>query len=229
VLDVLYDYFYTFLHPFKQHDSLRKSRESQMAGGENANLRIANDGEESVIDNGSMSFIEIMSVSWMLMMVRTIYSVISIYLGLITYNYMSEESGFSNLLLPQFTFSTQKILLFFVLLEAVFYPVVLWLYTKFWGVLIKFFANLFEFEGDTQKVSDEIVNYSLVSNMFLMIPIFGELGKHFSSIIYLFAGLRKNMQLTSLQSVIVIASPMFLLLLLMFLIIIYMVMIFSIL
>ena len=229
MLDVFYNYFYTFLHPFKQHEFLRKSRETTLESGTKPNLRIADLSDIESEDDGHMGFIEIMSVSWMLMMVRTIYSVISIYLGLITYNYMSDETGFANLLLPEFTFTTQKIVLFIVLLEAIFYPVILWLYTKFWGVLIKFFANLFEFEGDIQKVSDEIVNYSLVSNMFLMIPIFGELGKHFSSIIYLFAGLRKNMQLTSLQSVIVLASPMFLLLLFIFLIIIYAIMIFSIL
>ncbi len=229
MLDIMYSYFYSFLHPFKQHDALREAREAYTTQAGKPNLRLAEEEQSSQELDEGLSFIEIMSVSWMLMMVRTIYSVFSIYLGLITYNYMSDETGLSNILLPQFTFSAQKILLFVVLLEAVFYPAMLWFYTKFWGVLIRFFANLFEFEGDAEKVTGQIVNYSLVSNMFLMIPVFGELGKHFSSIIYLFAGLRKNMQLTSLQAVIVIASPMFLLLLFFFLILIYMVMIFSIL
>jgi small-conductance mechanosensitive channel len=227
VLDIFYDYFYTFLHPFKQHDLLRKERELKTAGGA-ASLRLAT-SEDEIENDSAMSFLEIMSVSWMFMMVRTIYSVLSIYLGLMTYNYMSEDTGLSNLLLPQFTFSAQKIVLFVVLVEAVLYPAMLWLYTKFWGVLIRFFANLFEFEGDSAKVTEQVVNYSLVSNMFLIVPIFGELGKHLSSIIYLFAGLRKNMQLTSLQSVIVLASPILLGMLFILFIVLYSVMIFSIL
>lgn len=224
MLDIFYNYFYFFLHPFKMHTALDAARKGEVFRRRSLRLADENESENNDLvdyDYDGMNLIELMSVSWILMLINTVYIVVSIYLGLITFNYMSSDEAFTAILLPEFSFKAQQIVLFVALGQAILYPITMWVYTKFWGVLIRFFANLFEFEGDVVKTSEQVVNYSLVSNMFLMIPVFGEVAKRFSSLIYIFAGLRQNFKFTRLQSVIVISSPILLLFMVLFFIGLY--------
>lgn len=221
---ILTDYVLAFLHPFKTHEYLRTCRDNLHLKFKGTQLTIAN--EESEVDapienETGLSFVEVLSVSWIMAIINGIYSIGFIYFGYMTSDALSETESLSFLISSTFSFETQKALVSWSILQVVLFPVTLWFYTKVWVVIIKFFGNLFEFDGDVEEVTFQIVNQSIVTNLFLIIPIFGEMVRHFSSIVYLFAGLRKNMGLSTLQSLIVVASPLFIFVLLIVLTAIY--------
>ncbi|OUR98488.1 hypothetical protein A9Q84_03500 [Halobacteriovorax marinus] len=214
---IVTDYILTFLHPFKTHEFLRESRENLKDKFKDTPLVIASEDQvidESTSDVSGLNFVEVLSISWIMAIVNGVYSIGFIYFGYMTSDVLSESESLSFLISSTFQFETQKILISWSILQVVLFPVTLWFYAKVWMVIIKFFGNLFEFDGDVEEVTVQIVNHSMVTSLFLIVPIFGEMVRHFSSIVYLFAGLRKNMELSTLQSLIVVASPLFIFVLL---------------
>ncbi len=200
---ILKEYVLTFLHPFKTHEVLRNLRSQQRP------LALATDIENTEEPEISgLNFVEVMSVSWVMAIVSGLYSIGMIYFGYITGSYMSESDSLSSLISQNISLEYQKILISWSILQVIIFPITLWFYAKVWTVVIRFFGNLFEFNGDLEKVTSQVVNHSIVTNLFLVIPIFGEMIRHFSSIIYLFAGLRNNMSFSILQSLIVVCSPL---------------------
>ncbi|CBW25616.1 putative membrane protein [Halobacteriovorax marinus SJ] len=213
---ILREYILTFLHPFKTHEVLRervsKERPLTLAS------ELQRDEENEII---GLSFVEALSVSWVMAMINGIYSIGLIYFGYLTGVFMSENDSLSSLIGNGFSLEYQKVLVSWSIMQVIIFPITLWFYAKVWTVIIKFFGSLFEFDGDLEQSTAEIVNQSMVSNLFLVIPIFGEMIRHFSSIIYLFAGLRNNMSLSILQSLIVICSPLIIFVLFITFVIIY--------
>ena len=221
---VINDFIVAFLHPFKTHEALCRNRALAKEKIEKRTLSIASDEHEKDdkhFNENGLSFVEVLSISWIMAIINGIYSIGFIYLGFLTSDALVDSESLSFLVKGDITLESQKVLISWTIVQAIFFPITLWFYSKVWMVIIKFFGNLFDFDGDIEKVSSQIVNHSIVTNLFLIIPIFGEIIRHFSSIIYLFAGLRKNMSLTTLQSLIVICSPLFIFVLLILLVIMY--------
>lgn len=221
---IVNDFITAFLHPFKTHESLSLNRELATKKIREASLSIAT--EEHINDvarseDQGLSFVEVLSISWILAVINGIYSIGLTYLGFLASDALSDSEELSFLVNGDISVEGQKILVSFAIVQVIFFPVTLWLYSKVWMVVIKFFGSLFDFDGDLESVSSQIVNHSMVTNIFLVVPIFGEMVRHFSSIIYLFAGLKKNMRLTTLQSLIVVCSPLFIFVLLIVLVIMY--------
>ena len=92
----------------------------------------------------------------------------------------------------------------------VLFPLGAFVFVKFWGLLLRFFIRLYELPvKDEERAVDEVVAGSLTSHMFLVVPIFGEIAKHISSMVFLFAGLRSNLGMSVLQALMVVISPLF--------------------
>ncbi len=206
-------YIKIFFHPFVSHDELRRKRQDFDHGHV---LSIASAAEiprgTVVVDeaeSGEVTFTEALGVSWIFMMVKTIYSLIFIHIGIHFFTYLGEHTEFRKILLPGIQVGSQKLSLFIILLEVALFPVFVWVYVKFWSVIIRFFTNLFETPNSEEGLR-QVVNYSLSSHFFYLIPIFGELGKHVSSLFLIFAGLKKNLGFNNLQSLLVIVSPLLL-------------------
>lgn len=220
LLEIFHEYFYSFLHPFKLHRSLAQSR---VRARSMPQLRLATWGDTTGIKSTKvpgLELVELVGVSWFFVIIRGLYSLVSINFGILVYqNYFSDNLPLLEEIFSPVTLQAQKMLLLYVVGEAALYPLVLWFYIKVWSVLINFFGNLFSIEGDINLMTEQIVGHSLVGHFFLLIPIFGEVARYFSSIVYIFAGLRNNMRMSVLQSVIVISSP--LLLLLMFILMLF--------
>ncbi|WP_372652374.1 hypothetical protein [Halobacteriovorax sp.] len=213
---IVKEYILTFLHPFKTHDVLRNLRTRQRP------LALASEVlTEQEDEIAGLSFLEVMSISWVMVIISGLYSVGMIYFGYITGSFMSESDSLSSLISENMSLEYQKILISWSILQVIIFPITLWFYAKLWTVVIRFFGNLFEFDGDVESVTSQVVNHSIVTNLFLVIPIFGEMIRHFSSIIYLFAGLRNNMSFSILQSLIVVCSPLIIFVLFILLGIIY--------
>ena len=204
-------YINIFFHPFISHGELRSKRLdidhgqvlSVVEGAEfNRGKVVLDEG-----DSGEVTFTEALGVSWVFMMIKTFYSLIFIHIGIHFFQYLGDHTEFKKILLPGLQVGSQKLSLFIVLLEVAIFPLFVWIYVKFWSVIIRFFSNLFETPNSEEGVR-QVVNYSLSSHFFYLIPIFGELGKHVSSLFLIFAGLKRNLGLNNLQSLLVIVSPL---------------------
>lgn len=160
-------------------------------------------------ESGELTFTETLGVSWVFMMIKTLYSLVFIHIGIHFFTYLGEHPQFKKILLPGIQVGSQKLSLFIILMEVALFPLFIWIYVKFWSVVIRFFANLYETPNSEEGLR-QVVNYSLSSHFFYLIPIFGELGKHVSSLFLIFAGLKRNLGFNNLQSLLVIISPLIL-------------------
>ena len=108
---------------------------------------------------------------------------------------------------------------------TVFFPVFALAYNKFWLAVIGFYLDLYKIDRRKQQI-EEVVNSSFVSNIFLLIPIFGPLMRNTAVFLFLFVGLSKNLGMTLPQSLLVLLTPLILLLLLLFFILLWITMVF---
>lgn len=86
--------------------------------------------------------------------------------------------------------------------------------------MVKVFTNVFEKYEDEEEIEErceEVVANSLTAHTFLVIPIVGDFLQKFSFLIYLYAGLRRNLGLNVFQSLLILMCPLILILLAIFL------------
>ena len=163
-------------------------------------------------DKRKLSYFELMGISWSLHIVYASYSVFALYLGVKSYNFFSNSKDFTHLALESFSFKFQKIALLTTLFGVVFYPFIFQFAYKFWKGSFKFFANIFdnESEGLAEK-ADDILTTAFSSNLFLILPIIGNILSNIALAFFLFNGLKKKYEFTSLQASLVLITPLFLL------------------
>lgn len=224
MIEILKHYCYAFLHPVKTQLLLREHR---VALELNYPLKIVKSEDDIECDEGrgSLSLPELLGVSWLFVIIKSIYAMITIFIGVALYSEMVLEGSSYLGFLEQFSVNTKKWALFSVLLDAVFFPFYGLGYVKIWELLIRLFSKLYGRENIAGV--KQVVSYSLVSNLFLLIPIIGGVARFFASIFYLFVGLKKNLGFSRLQSVIILISPIVFLSFVIFLLIIYWVLIIS--
>ena len=177
-------YFTIFFHPFKFHELYLK-------------------GEQE-----ALSFVEIMTLSWLFKLIKTFYFFVGIHFLL-----WLVQSGKGRG--AESSFQEKKYLFYWVLVSAIFFPLTLWFIGKFWSVLIRFFCVLYgKDEGaNLNKHITVVSNAALISQGLLIVPVIGEFLVPFAFLFFLFAGLLKNLHFTVLQAVLVMISPLFLFLL----------------
>jgi len=180
-------FFRTFAHPTKKH-----------------------------FDGERISYFEVMGISWSLQMLYAFYSVFALYLGVISYEYLSSSKDFTHLVFASFNVTFQKISLFTTLAQVIFYPFIFQFGFKFWTYILKFYAEIFEYEGerDLSIEIEELLNSIYTANIFLIIPIFGNVLSFLTQGYYLFIGLRAKLYFTRLQAFLVLMTPLFLMFLL---------------
>ena len=203
-------YLTSFFNHWETQRLLRNGRIHNQAVEDSSPLELIETREDKKVDIDSVrvSFEESLTMSWFFFILNTVYSLIGIQLGGNLYesfnSYHSQNISF---------LSSQNIVgqttIFFILLRVLFFPLIFWFYGKFWVNLIKFFGNLFEKEGDLDEIGQDIVAHAFTSHVLLIIPIVGVLFHRITSIIYIFGGLRKNLEFSVFQSLLVIVCPLF--------------------
>ena len=161
------------------------------------------------------SFLEVLGYSWSLHFLNALYSVAAIYLGILSYEYLSTSSDFSHLLFETLQLKFKKFSLMSILFQVIFYPFIFQFGHKFWIFLIKFYAQIFDYEEDEnhseEVLIDDIVTTSFTSNLLLIIPIFGNVLSTLAQGLYLFMGLKKKLSFTNTQAFLVLITPLFIL------------------
>lgn len=235
--ELLSDYIFTFLHPWLTNDLLNQRRKQSHGSVRRKSPQlelIARDDdvstvvpkESEAVDIG-VSFNESMAVSWIFTIFQATYVMIGITMGLGTMQWAHQD--FSHVVgNVALAFSAYSI--FSLLLKVIFFPLFFWLYGRFWINILKIFANMFEkFENEEEIDArcEEIVSNSLTAHTFLVIPIIGDFLEKFSFLVYLYAGLRRNLGLNLFQSILVLLCPLLLILLLLFVMVMSFAMLFA--
>ncbi len=191
---IIIDYFHSLLHPFEKSKSLRQAKELSFQSEE------------------SSSFLEYASVAWIFVIIETFY----VFLGVYFFSFVEFDQE-----APQFfslSWRLQGLSLFQSLVWVAIFPLMAFLYTKFWTYLIRFFAELFKSDQDLDHSAlKDVTNMTLCSHAFLVIPVFGPMVRHVSAFIYLYAGLREYLQFTKAQTLVILLSPLILFLMFIFL------------
>jgi hypothetical protein len=226
VIELLNQYIYILLNPFKVHDEYHFARNEQSLNNDNV-IPFGPTGvevkEEIVEENKTKNFsrVEGITISWLFAALMGMYQMMAINLSLFTYDYFTDSSRFSDLWIDTYKQNTQWIFILFTLFNVVIFPLTVLVYLKFWEVMIRFFAQVFSVKGDHEEMIEQVLSCSLTSHFFLVIPVFGRMAHYTANLLFIFAGLKHNMRLSTLQSIIVLASPMFLTLLVVFLFIFF--------
>lgn len=207
--EVLTNYLNSFLHPWHTQDLLRRKREYHHEVEGLGQLELVEDREKKQLkEDFAVSFEQSLCVSWLFVIFNAFYSLIGMFMGLHLFESFNINEGLISYSQSFLGFTS----IFFLILKVVFFPIVFWFYGKFWVNIIKMFANIFEKEADAEVIGQEIVSHAFTTHTLLVIPIFGLLLHRVANIVYLFGGLKRNMGFNTLQSILVILCPLFLLL-----------------
>jgi len=206
VYNLIHNYIDLLLHPVAGHQAFAEQRSEKERMKKSRTFTLV--GEDDPVEEKKafvLDFATFATISWVFVFIFSFYSLSFFHLGEYLKPELSEE-GFFSAIFSSSQFQ-KKIFLFSLLFEVVFFPLAAWVYIKFWRVVISFFANLFDKEIEADGL-DEVVNTSLVGNFFLVIPIMGKLFKSIMQVLYIFIGLKHNLKFTTVQSFIVIISPL---------------------
>ncbi len=157
-----------------------------------------------------LSYLELLGVSWALHMIYAFYSVFALYIGVKSYSYVSGSKDFTHMILDTFSFKFQKLTLLTTLFAVIFYPFLFQFAYKFWKGCFKFYANIFDYEDEfLEDKADEILTKAFSANLFLVLPIVGNLLSNIALYYFLFQGLKRKYDFTSLQASLVLITPLF--------------------
>jgi hypothetical protein len=193
---IINNYLHWFLHPSQIYNHLLDSNQFKIGLVENLN-------EQN--DNLSLSYTEVISVSWIFNFIKSIYSIIIIWASysFIATPLMKSDISFA---LPA---TGQKIMMLSSISFAVIFPIYSYLYFFFWEIVISFLMSLFGKSYFDKKKIQQVLISSFTSNILLLVPVFGSFLRYCISIFYFFIGLRRNLKLSTTQSVLVLLIPVF--------------------
>lgn len=198
MLDFLNNYFDLLAHPFKNHKKYRLYRQR--------GIGLVGESDEDFAHGPD--FLSMMVASWPFAVAEAIYAITSIHFGLWILSHFNQDFGIAKILIPEGSYAAQRINIIIIIANVVFFPLIAFLYTRLWSWVISFFVFLFDRQDSDATGIDQVVNGSLSSNTFLLIPIFGPVIKKFAMLVHLFAGLKNNIGLSNLQSIVVLLSPL---------------------
>lgn len=167
-------------------------------------------------DQERIGYIEVMGISWSLHIIYAFYSIFALYLGVVTYEEATNSQSFTHLVSESVTVTFQKFTLMMTLFEVIFYPFIFQFGFKFWAYILRFYAQIFEYKGDRALDTEieELLNSIFTANLFLIIPIFGNILSILTQGYFLFIGLKSKLSFTSTQAFLVLITPLFLIFLL---------------
>ena len=158
-----------------------------------------------------ISYFELMGISWSLHFLYAFYSVFALYLGVKSYSYFAESGSFSHLVFNSINAKFQKMAMISTLFVVIFYPFLFQFAFKAWKAIFKFYLNLFQMMDDQFEIkTDNILNSAFSANLFLILPIVGKVLSNLAHGFFVFKGLKRNYEFTSLQATLVLLTPLFL-------------------
>jgi hypothetical protein len=151
-----------------------------------------------------LEFSESLSLSWCFYQGHAFLSILLLNLGL----WLLKTTNTLRIIPSKV--ANPKMLIFWTLIQVIFFPVAFTIFAKIWEKIVEFLAGLFLKEKeDLKTLSQQVVRISLSAHPYYLIPVFGPFVFHMAFLIYLFAGLKYNLGLGNIRSLIVLLSPIF--------------------
>ncbi len=165
--------------------------------------------EDTIYFEKGIDFATLVLISWPLVIFEAFYRIFGFHISeWLVENYFS-DSEVSNYFYRAETTLTFQI--FIILLKVVSFPVIAWALVRIWEAIITFFHHFLGKDDSDLPGISQVVNNTLSSHVFLLIPVFGPVIKWLSMLTQLYGGLRYNLRYTRLQAVAVLLSPLILL------------------
>lgn len=186
--EMLITYCTYLIHPFKSHDALVK--------------------EDQEYIKRELSLYESLGLSWLFIILSAFFRLILISFFITLFLEMTSEV---NEMVESLYSGDRYIGFYFIILstilDVVFFPLVTLFVIQFWDLIIKFFAQICNIEGDIDKKSKNILTVALSSNLFSIVPIVGSVFQRLSQLIQMYAGLRKQLNFSAGASICVLLTP----------------------
>lgn len=160
-------------------------------------------------DINDIDMMDVFCCSWLFSVVQTFY----IFIGLNISTIIMRESYqsnhfFQNMPYDFFDLNIYNISVFLIFIKIIFFPLAFYLFKTFLQWLIGFFGKLYSIKrSDFKESVSDIVLVTMTSNIFLLVPFIGNFMRFLSALFFLFIGMKKRMEMTSLQSILVLFSP----------------------
>lgn len=149
-------------------------------------------------------------INWLLMMVKTSYVLILTYLGALAPKFLTDlGSSSAPSVMAMMNVNVKRISIFLTLLEVVLFPIAFYFLYKLWVTMVKFFADVFEYDKeDVLKASRLVVKRSYTVNFLFLIPVVGEGLSVLAQGLYLYLGMKGRLGFTNLQAILVLMVPL---------------------
>lgn len=196
VTQILSSYIFYLIHPFRTHEIFLAKKEE----------------EEEIVN---LSVYESLGTSWVFVVLNGMFRIILLNLVLTTVFTLMEDTSLDISLV--FDMNQMPGYTFFVLsavLDVIFYPLFGFFIIQYWEMIIKLVGRLLDAPGDLSQKAHEIISVQMASHIFKIVPIFGTPAQSFSSMVLMYAGLRKQLNASPALSICVILSPVLMMLLL---------------
>ena len=155
-----------------------------------------------------ISLYESLGISWLLIILSSFFKLVIITFFISVFlDITSEANGIVESLYSGDRFVGFYFVILSTILDAVFFPLITLFVIQFWDLVIKFFANICDVEGDIDKKSKDILSVALSANMFKLIPIIGEIFTRLAQMIQMYAGLRRQLNFSVGASICVLMTP----------------------
>lgn len=153
---------------------------------------------------------EFVAINWILMMVKTAYVLILTYLGAIAPKFLTSLGSVSTpTMMEVMNINLKRVGIFISLLEVVFFPIAFYFLYKLWVAMMRFFADVFEYESDDmRKACRLVVKRSYAVNFLFLIPIVGGGLSILAQGLYLYLGMKGRLGFTNLQAILVLMVPL---------------------
>ena len=194
IREIFETYIHYLIHPFRTHEIFMRQ----------------NDEEPELMN---LSVYESLGTSWVFIVLNGMVRIVILNLLLTTIFNLIQNSTLDLALV----FDVNEIpgYSFFVLsavLDVIFYPLFGFFIIQYWEMIIKLMGRLLQVPGDLSKKAQDIISVALASNIFKIVPVFGSPAQSLSSMILMYAGLRKQLNASPALSICIILSPVFILL-----------------
>lgn len=188
MLDLFSTYCTYLIHPFKTHEALMNNDKTFLPR--------------------EISLYESLGISWLLIILSSFFKLVIITFFISVFlDITSEANGIVESLYSGDRFVGFYFVILSTILDAVFFPLITLFVIQFWDLVIKFFANICDVEGDIDKKSKDILSVALSANMFKLIPIIGEIFTRLAQMIQMYAGLRRQLNFSVGASICVLMTP----------------------
>jgi hypothetical protein len=192
-ISLIETYLNIIIHPFRIHDQWRHS------------IPIWSDPYQLP----KITFPEALSISWFFWILGAIFQLLLIQYSLhLILDFQSESAIWDFFISQADALFPYYLLIFSLLLDLIFFPIIVLVQSEVMAFVIKFYAKLLHYEGSKEEMADQIITASLSAHFFSFIPILGKFFVLLSYYFLIYAGLRRNLGASRPLSFIIMATPM---------------------